>query len=386
MTWKKDLSRLKDKTQEPNPYEKHFLLENPFPGPGETLFEVCSDQEDIKQTFFDILKNFPPDTKRLRIDGKNGAGKTNILRYFEKLTDEARRSKFIKNLHPIYISDPGESYWNIHGQIVDKLVEAFLNDFVRTLQSNTTQIERLSSEVKTASELLQAIRAITQPTLLHLQDQEERQKDAFTRWLKGQKLLAADKSLLTYSGIPPIDITSSSLAMRFLNGLLVVLKKLDLCDGIILLFDEFEEIFEGLTRSRQSQYAQDLRHFFDTLKESVFFVVATIPEPRDLGQYPAIERRLGTPLELQPIDSLNLAIKYVSDYLENGRDKYAVDRKQDIPNSSDLIDLKPLEPKDVEEEYNSLKKEVDEVELEVLPGYFLPRMRKRMDKKVENGN
>ena len=141
-----------------------------------------------------------------------------------------------------------------------------------------------------------------------------------------------------------------------------------------------------MTRSRQSQYAQDLRHFFDTLKESVFFVVATTPEPRDLGQYPAIQRRLGTPLELQPIDSLNLAIKYVSDYLENGRYKYEIDRKQDLPNRSNPIDLKPLEPKDVEEEYNSLKEEMDKVELEVLPGHFLPRMRERMSQKVENDN
>ena len=386
MTWKKDLSRIGVKPQGPNPYEKDFLLENPFPGPGETLFEVCSDQENIKQTFFDILNNFSPNAKRLRINGKNGAGKTNILRYFEKLTDEARRSKLIKNFHPIYILDPGASYFNIHGQIVDKLAESFLNDFVSMLQSNPTQIEKLASEVKTASELLNIIKAITEPALFSFQDQEERKKDAFIRWLKGQKLLTADKNLLTHGRTPPIDITSSSLAMRFLYGLLIVLEKLDLCDGIILLFDEFEEIFEGLTRSRQSQYAQDLRHFFDTLQESVFFVVATTPEPRDLGQYPAIERRLGPPLELQPIDTLQVAIEYVSDYLENGRDKYEIDQKQDIPNRSNLANLRPLEEKDVEKEYNSLKEELEEVGLEVLPGHFLPRMRERIRQKIENGN
>ena len=384
MTLKNDLSRFREKPQAPNPYEQHFLLKNPFPGPGEMLFEVCSDQENIKQRFIDILKNFSPDAKRLRIDGKNGAGKTNILRYFEKLTDEARRDKLIKNLHPIYISDPGESYLNIHGQIVDKLTESFLNDFTRTLQSNTNQIEKLSYEVKTASELLQVIKAITEPTLFS--SLEERKKDAFIRWLKGQKLLASDKNLLTHAGKPPIDITSSSLAMRFLYGLLVVLKKLNLCDGIILLFDEFEEIFEGLTRSRQSQYAQDLRHCLDILQEFVFFVVATIPEPRDLGQYPAIQRRLGNPLELQPIDDLDLAIKYVSDYLENGRDKYEIDREQDISNRPSLSDLKPLEQKDVEEEFNSLKLEVGKAELEILPGYFLPRIRELMKQKAENGN
>ena len=230
------------------------------------------------------------------------------------------------------------------------------------------------------------ISAIIQPIQTSFPFLEERQKDVYIRWLKGKKLTAADKKLLSNQGTPLVEITSPTLAMRYLNGLLEVLKRLHLCDGIVLLFDEFEEIFEGLTRSRQSQYAQDLRHFFDTLKELVFFIIATTPEPRDLRQYPAIERRLGTPLELQPINSPQVAIEYVSDYLEMGRDDYEIDQKQDIPNRSNLTNLEPLESKDVEEEYNSLKEEVDKVELEVLPGYFLPIIRERMSQKVENGN
>ena len=386
MTWKKDLTRFGVKPQGPNPYEDYFLLGNPFPGPGETRFDVCSDQEDIKQKFINILENFSSTTKRLRVNGENGAGKTNILRYFERLTDEARRNTLINSLYPIYVYAPGESYFDIHEQIVDKLAEFFFNDLFRILQENRSLINSLASEIKAANELLAVISAIIQPIQTSFPLLEERQRDAYVRWLKGQKLTAADKNLLSNQGTPLVEITSPTLAMRYLNGLLEVLKKLNLCDGIVLLFDEFEEIFEGLTRSRQSQYAQDLRHFFDTLKELVFFVIATTPEPRDLGQYPAIERRLGTPLELQSIDNLQLAIEYVSDYLEMGRDNYEIDQKQDIPNRSHLTDLAPLESKDVEEEYNSLKEEVDKVKLEVLPGYFLPRMRERMSQKVENGN
>ena len=387
MTLKEDLSSLFEvDPEEPNPYEKYFLLENPFPGYGETVFDVCTNQEIIKEDFRDVLQSVALEAKRLRINGENGAGKTNILRYFEQLTDEARRSKRIKNLHPIYVYAPGESYFDIHEQIVDKLVESFLGDLLNTLQSNPDQINALLSKVKPASELLTVIGIITQPSTIPLFPQEERQKDTFIRWLKGQKLSAVDKKLLAHNGISPADITSSSLAMRFLYGLLVVLKELDLCDGIVLLFDEFEEIFEGLTRSRQSRYAQDLRHLFDTLKESVFFVVATIPEPRDLGQFPAIERRLGKTAELQPIDNLEFAIKYVSDYLNSGRDKYEADSKKPKEQLEEERpqQLEPLSPEIVEEEYLSLKKEVEEAELDVLPGYFLPKMRERMKQIVES--
>ena len=389
MTLKEDVSSLFEVDfEEPNPYEEYFLLENPFPGYGETVFDVCTNQETIKKDFRDILKSFSLEAKRLRINGENGAGKTNILRYFEQLTNEAKRRKRIKNFYPIYVYAPGESYFDIHGQIIDKLAESFLGDLLNTLQSNPNQINTLLSKVKPASELLTVIRTITHPSPMPLFPEEERQKDTFIRWLKGQKLSAVDRKLLAHDGISPTDITSSSLAMRFLYGLLVVLKELDLCDGLVLLFDEFEEIFEGLTRSRQSRYAQDLRHFFDALKESVFFVIATVPEPRDLAQYPAIERRLGKTVELQPIDSLESAKEYVLDYLNSGRDKYEANSEmpEEQLEEERPQELEPLTLEIVKEEYLSLKEEVEEAELDVLPGYFLPKMRERIKQIVESSS
>ena len=390
MTLKRDLSRFGDRSEELNPYENHFLLENPFPGHGETGFDVCTDQDTIKNSFVYTLQNFSSDAKRLRINGKNGAGKTNILRYFEQLTDEARASGFIKNYHPIYVSAPGDSYFDIHEQIVDKLSRLFLGDLLKALQLDRKKIDELSNEIKPASELLEAVKAVVGRSDPLFAIYGERKKDIFVRWLKGQKLSTTDKRLLTDEmtqdrGIRS-DITSASLAVRFLDGLLAVIKELDLCDGIVLLFDEFEEIFEGLTRSRQSRYAQDLRHLFDTLKESVFFVIATVPQPKDLAQYPAIERRLGDPVELQPIDSPELAIEYVSDYLDSGRDKYEryIRESEDQHGQKRPQKLEPLTEDTVQEEYSSLKEEVEKAELDVLPGYFLPRMREKIKQIIES--
>ena len=382
MTLTKDLSRFEVDHQELNPYEKHFLLKNPFPGYGDPKFEVCTDQDALKDKFVSTLMNFSTNAKRLRINGENGAGKTNILRYFEKLTDEARRNKLIENLYPIYVSDPRESYYDIHGQIIDRLSELFLGDLFERLKSEPKEIDILSEKIRSASELLVVIKTLVKPDSLFT-IYGERHKDALIRWLKGQKLPATDKRRLTEDGKNTIsDITSPSLAMRFLNGLLAVLKELDLCDGIILLFDEFEEIFEGLHRSRQSRYAQDLRHLFDMLTESVFFVVATTPNPRDLASYPAIERRLGNPAELQPIENQELAVEYVSDYLNSGRDKYEMHLKE-RENRPD--GLAPLTDDIVTKEYSSLKEEVKGTKLNVLPGYFLPRMKERIKQIVEEG-
>ena len=311
----------------------------------------------------------------MRINGETGAGKTNILQYFGRLTDEARRSRRIKNVHPIYINTPGESFFDIHEQIVDKLSELFLGDLLKALQSDRQQIDALSKEIKPASELLMAISALVGHGNTLFAIYSERHEDTFIRWLKGQKLAAGDKKLLTYDGTSFVDITSPSLAIRFLHGFFAVLKALDLCDGIVLLFDEFEEIFVSLARSRQSRYAQDLRHFFDTLKESVFFVIATVPEPKDLSQYPAIERRLGEPLELQPIDSLELATDYVKGYLNSGREKYEASRKthQKQVELDRTDELGPLTEDDVKHEYCLLKQEAEKAELDGFTGIFFAK-------------
>ena len=389
VTIKFDLSLFGNESERLNPYKEHFLLNNPFPGYGEIELEVCTNQKEIKKKFVGHLRDFHSGTKRMRINGENGAGKTNILRYFEQLTDQARQTGRINNIYPIYVSAPEETYFDIHAQIVEKLSELFLDDLLRTLQLDQEQLKMLLEKVKPASEPLGAIKAIIgrRETLGNIFAQ--RQEDIFVRWLKGQKLTATDRDLLkdkmTQDGGIRSDIGSPSLAIRFLDGLLTVLKELRLCDGIVLLFDEFEEIFEGLTRTRQSRYAQDLRHLLDTLKDSVFFVIATVPEPKDLGQYPAIERRLGDPVELQPIDSLEVAKKYVLDYLESGRDKFEIFSGEIVNTYCKRrpTELEPLSVEIVMEEFQILKEEGEQVGLHVLPGYFLPRIRERIKQIVE---
>ena len=144
MTLTKDLSRFEIGPKD-NPYEEYFLLENPFPGYGEPKFEVCTEQDELKDKFVSTLRNFFPQTQSgCVLTGKSGAGKTNILQYFEKLTDEARRNRLIKNLHPIYVSNPGESYYDIHGQIIDRLSELFLGDLFELLKSDPEKIDTLS--------------------------------------------------------------------------------------------------------------------------------------------------------------------------------------------------------------------------------------------------
>ena len=382
MTLRDDLDLIEVESDDFNPFEKHYLMDNPFPGYGETRLDVCFNQKNLKQKFVSVLRNFPQGSKRLLITGKNGAGKTNILRYFELLTDEARRERRIKNLHPVYVQDPGDSFFSLHEQIINKLEASLLGDLFAKLKLEQSPL----SFHQQTDELMRVVKAVVDPGAVPYGPQEERKIDAFIRWLRGEKLPPSYKKLLTIDGLPPADITSTSLAIRYLDGLLELLNKHDLCDGIVLLFDEFEEIFEDLPRSRQSRYAQDLRHLFDTLIEPVFFVIATTPNPEDLRQYPAIERRLGEPMALEPIDTIELAIDFVLAYLTSERDNYEMTMKERGAQLTEdrPVYLEPLTEEKVKEVYLNLKEKADTFEFDVLPGFFLPQIREEIRLIVES--
>ena len=381
MTLERDLGKLEADSKKPNPFQRYFLLKNPFPGDGEVAFDVCADQEDLRRKFMSILQDFSSDAKRLYISGTNGAGKTNILKYFELLTNAARKRGHIKNLHPIYVESPGENVFDVHGQIVGSLAALFL-DVILEKRIDSDFIDSL----QLADEFSSGIKALFLSSTMSYLPQQERKKSILVRWLRGWKLTVADKKVLSYRGWSPTDITSVSPALSYLKDFLVVLKALDLCEGVVLLLDEFEVIFQVLPRARQSRYAQDLRNLLDTLNESVYFVIATTPHPEDLEPYPAIKRRLGTAVNLQPIDSFDLAIDFVSEYLKSGRDEYEESQKARGVETelSRPTGLEPLTEKVVKEVYHSLKEELDEAELDVLPGRFLPRIREKTKEIVEN--
>ncbi|MFI5421994.1 MAG: hypothetical protein ACHQ1H_13600 [Nitrososphaerales archaeon] len=378
MTMQDDLSKFTG-NRVTNPYEQYNLLENPFPTYGDSRADVCTDQDEIKQKFIEILQNFGVGAKRLRIDGRSGAGKTNILRYFATLTEEARLGGLIGNLYPVYVSEPGDNYFAIHKQIVDQLNERLIGDLIAQLKSNPATFERLE-QIVPAIELVRAFRNLAQPNTL-FDPFEERRRDIILRWLKGNKLSTKDKKLFEIE-LP--EIGSASLAIRFLEGLLQIFSQLELCKGIVVLFDEFEEIFEG-PRTQHSKYAQDLRHLLDALEKSVFFVIATVPEPKDLAQYPPIIRRLGDPSFLRPIDSIDLAITYAQHYMIAGRKRYFKEKSQ-AAGEDNQDTLFPLTTQDIAGIFQPLDDETNQTGLAVLPGYFLPRVHDRLKTIVEGLN
>ena len=377
-----------------NPYEKFALLSNPFPTSLGQFYGICVDQEKVKSEFTQVLREFYLDahTQIMTMIGNTGAGKTNILRYLEQTLrswrEPNREKKVITDLFTIYVEQPKGSYLEIHRQIINQFGAMFFTDFFSVIRKKNIDLTKLSAELPgTHPELIRALAHIAEvkPQQLELQfasdtiffSSDVQSYRLLDYWLQGVKLTAADKKAL---GNVTVDVgKSSTVAIKFLSDLVKIFLHVGIFKGIVIFLDEFEEAFSGHTTTSQSQYAQDLRNLFDTHPNGVLFVVATAPI-YDLLQRisPALGRRLGKSVDIEPIQDEHSALDYARAYIQMGRidfEKTNNGKVKDIIKqcSDDDEPYYPLTKNGVLEVFNMLKNEHGNEN--VIPGWFLPRVK-----------
>ncbi len=371
MTFEKDLDEFKEIAQLENPYLKHKLLSNPFPNVGDEPTEVLSNQKIVKDIFFKKIKEFGEDTANLTIRGVNGAGKTNILYYFDAFLKEAKRRKILpKNLYSVYVVSQEDDYTYLHSEIVEKLIDISIGELFEALNKEAF-LKPLNDEEKHLSNILRDVQNVDLFSLF-----SEDRMYYFKKWLKGHKLSIAERRVL-----PAIkdDISNSTLAIKYLSSYINILIKTGLCNGVVILIDELEHLFTTLSKAKQSIYASDVRHLADTLSKNSLLVFAITPGNKNLGDYPALVRRMGEDAELQSIENINNAKEYVEDYLGFARKKYILKYGEAL-NEEQMCDITPLSIEKISQIFDELSESDSEV---VIPGRFLPRIRAVMTEVVE---
>jgi hypothetical protein len=369
MTLENDLDQFRESSQLENPYLKHNLLSNPFPNVGEPPTEVLSNQKIVKDTFFKKIKEFGEDTANLTIRGVNGAGKTNILYYFDAFLKEAKKRKILpKILYSIYVVAQEDDYTHLHSEIIEKLIDATIGELIEALNKKGL-LESLNDEEKHLGYILKNIQNMDLFSLF-----SEDRLYYFKKWLKGHKLSIVERRVL-----PAIkdDIANSTLAIKYLSAYINILVKAELCDGIVILIDELEHLFTNISKAKQSAYASDVRHLADTLFKNSLLVFAITPGNKNLGDYPALVRRMGEEVELQSIENSDEAKEYVEGYLGFGRKKYSLKSEEPL-SKEQMCDITPLSIEII----NQIFDEMSSNEI-VIPGHFLPRIRAAMAEAVE---
>lgn len=146
-----------------NPYEKYNLLSNPFPIIGEYCgFSV--DQKEVKEKFKQELLEFNRNAQSriMTMIGGTGAGKTNLLRFFEQTLKRWREpnteNKAITDLFTIYVDRPQGNYLEMHRQIISQFATLFFTKFFAKVRESGTQLSQLPKKLPgTNPELIQAL-------------------------------------------------------------------------------------------------------------------------------------------------------------------------------------------------------------------------------------
>ena len=381
------------KGQPRNPYADFLLLSNPFPDVGQFIPGICVNQDNIKREFVRTLREFYQDeqSRRMTILGSTGAGKTNLLKFFGQELREWHEpspgKQAITNLFTIFVDQPQGGYFEIHRQIISQLGARFFMEFFEAVQRRAVNLAKLPTELPGISPELIRILALTASNgsrQLSLWP-EPRNLRTLEEWLQGSKLSAEVRKHLSSVSIEVGK--SSTIAIKFLADLVKIFRYAKLFKGLIILFDEFENILSGLSPARQAQYAQDLRNLFDSLAESVVFVIATAPVSDNLHRIsPALNRRLGEGVEIEPIQDEDSALAYARGYIELGRKTFRNKTNLNIPlpaNCSDAdLPYYPLTRATVTDVYQEIRDRYNDV----LPGDLLPELNRRLYRQVYKGS
>lgn len=374
-----------------NPYEEYNLLSNPFPIIGEFCGN-CVDQKEVKGKFKQELLEFNRNAQSriMTMIGGTGAGKTNLLRYFEQTLNEWREpnteNKAITDLFTVYVDRPQGNYLEIHRQIISQFATMFFTKFFTKVRESKTSLSKLPEELPgTNPELIRALVHISQRDSgqMSLLDEREQTYSVYEpqsyrildNWLQGIKLNTGEKKLL---GNVSADVSkSSTVAIKFLSDLVKIFLHVELFKGVIIFIDELEEVFSGLSSTSQAQYAQDLRNLIDSHPNGIVFVVGTAPIAERLQQIsPALLRRLGETVTIAPISDEDLALEYAQSYIQSGRAEFKDKRDRQISLPDDIQNedkpYYPLTKSKVIEVYDKLSKTYGSEN--IIPGSLLPEL------------
>lgn len=384
-----------------SPYEDFFLLSNPFPL-GE-FYDFCVNQELVKEEFRRILRTFYIDSQLqiMTILGSTGAGKTTLLKFLEQTLKKWREpnseKKVILDLFTVFIERPLGSYLEVHRQIISQFDAMFFTEFFSMVQQRKINLSELHTKLPGINpELIQTLAYIAHGGHQQLHLQYDSDQNFFSlapqtyrilaNWLQGVKLTADEKKQL---GNVSTEVgKSATVAIKFLSDLVKIFLHVGLFKGVIVFFDEFEELVSGRSAISQAQYAQDLRNLFDSHPKGVVFIVATAPITESLQRIsPALQRRLGAGVQIASISCEDAALEYAQAYIRWGRQKFQEEKDCEIRLPEDCPDVDgpyyPLTQIKVKKLYNRLKDTYGSEN--VIPGSLLPELHYLLYQRVYEG-
>lgn len=377
-----ELENLFKETQK-NPYVTFGFFKNPFPTNARESYKICYNQDDVKKIFINKLRSFITDQniETLIIGAEHRVGKTNfLLHYYHKLKHISLdvRDKTFKYA---YIRDYGDNFLVIHKALIMALGENFFLDLLNKLNDKKAMLNELS-DTDFKKGLLSCFSSRTfagfDPNKISL----------FLEWFEGIKCTQRElKELGVFS-----NITTSSLAIRYLRDLIQISRSLGIMNGLMIFMDEFELIFgESVSRAKRDKYLQDLRSLIDEIQVGIFIVSAITPTALvELSKnYQALKARFGDSISLSPIRNVDEAQAYAEEYINSARSEFIEKSKENKTKKFKNI----IEKEEIDKLYKELAGPKEEISIfesstfklmssVVRQGFFFERLHNYIEDKI----
>lgn len=329
MTLSQKLQPLKENGRALTLFRRFGILENPFPAANQLFpndrFRLGADDK-VENYIRDFVDN--QRSRAIVINGTQGVGKTNFMRYFESEIQSALRS-FPKIYIIKYVADPEASFSGTSRKVLDELGNSHLSSLINMLCKDTKLIDFANGyHMKIALGRL---------CKFHGSEYEHNVQQLFMEWVRGSRILKRHRSLL---GVQfRLDTVESTTAA--LRDLVHVSVKAGVLGGVFLLLDELEKQDGTLGPTAVVRYLSALRAIIDALNFGLFLMIAITPDAliRYSVALPALRGRLGNQVELAPLKCSAEAVKLASFYLSVAKAK----ARAKFPDSSDFNDDDILE-------------------------------------------
>ncbi len=296
-------------------FETWGVAGSPFPAAGQPPGHHMEDRVDdeIEERVRDFESPDRP-SQVVVIEGTQGVGKTNLLRYYEQQFRELYEED--EGLYIIrYSPDPEPSFDSVVRRIFQGLDHAHFERIGETLAEASPEARDDVKEVARNHEVRMILnsleRAAAEPEKL-----SECARLAM-EWFGGLRIFNRHREGLgVYYRLDTVESRTQAL-----KDVVYVSERLGLLRGILLLLDELEKQDYSLSKTPVLRFLSAIRALIDALPRNLFLFLAMTPQAkmRYFAMMPALAGRLQDILELKPMAEFGQARALYSFYVKRAR-------------------------------------------------------------------
>ena len=297
-------------------FETYGVEGNPFPAAGQPsghprMEDKFDDEFEKRVRKFESVER---PSQIVLVEATQGAGKTNLLNYYEQQFRE-----FYEGDEAFYIiryyPDPEPSFDSVVKWIFQGLDHAHFERIGQALSNAPEEMRDNAKEIARNHDVRIVLNSL-EGAGAKPEELSERARLAL-EWFWGLRILKQHRESLGVSY--RLDTVGSR--MQALRDMVYVSERLGLLKGILLLLDELEKQDYSLCKTPVLRFLSAIRALIDALPRNLFLVLAMTPQARlrYFAMMPALAGRHQDILKLNPIEEFEQAKRLCDYYIDRAR-------------------------------------------------------------------